>query len=135
MRTRVSKTGAPIVLDNAIAYLEAEVVKTVDVGTHTLFLGEVVGAEILTDEQPMTYAYYHIIKRGVTPESAPTYIKEEKGGKKMAKYRCTICEYMYDPDEGDPEFGIEPGTPFEDLPDNWVCPICGATKDQFERLE
>jgi len=135
VKTRISKTGTPIVLDNAIAYLEAEVVKTVDIGTHTLFLGEVVGAEVLADEEPMTYAYYHVIKRGVTPEKAPTYIKEEKGGKKMAKYRCTICEYIYDPDEGDPESGVEPGTPFEDLPDEWVCPICGATKDQFEKLE
>lgn len=74
----VGKTGAPIVLDNAIAYVEAEVIKEFDVGTHTIFVGKLVDAEILTDEEPMTYAYYHEIKRWATPETAPTYIKGEK---------------------------------------------------------
>lgn len=50
----------------------------------------------------------------------------------MKKYTCSICGYVYDPAEGDPENGITPGTPFEDLPDSWKCPICGASKDQFE---
>ena len=45
----------------------------------------------------------------------------------MDKWRCTICNYAYNPAEGNPEAGIEPGTAFEDLPDDWVCPICGAT--------
>ena len=52
----------------------------------------------------------------------------------MATYRCTVCGYIYDPEEGDPGTGIEPGTPFEDLSDDWVCPECGAPKDQFERI-
>ncbi len=72
------KTGTRIVLDHAVAYLEAEVMKEVDVGTHTVFIGKVVEAEILTDEEPMTYAYYHKIKRGVTPKLAPTYIRKER---------------------------------------------------------
>ena len=46
----------------------------------------------------------------------------------MEKYICTICEYVYDPEQGDPENGIEPGTAFEDLPDDWVCPLCGVGK-------
>jgi hydroxylamine reductase len=50
----------------------------------------------------------------------------------MQKWRCIVCDYVYDPEEGDPDAGIEAGTLFEDLPDDWVCPICGATKDQFE---
>jgi len=133
---KVGITDAPIVLDNAIAYLETKVIKEVDGGTHTIFIGKVVDAEILTDEEPMTYAHYHKIKRGVTPKTAPTYIEEEKkGGDKMAKYRCTICAYIYDPEKGDPESGIPPGTPFEELPDDWICPVCGATKDQFEKVE
>ncbi|CDB82213.1 rubredoxin [Bacteroides clarus CAG:160] len=49
----------------------------------------------------------------------------------MEKYICTICEYVYDPELGDPENGIEPGTSFEDLPDDWVCPLCGVGKDEF----
>ena len=53
----------------------------------------------------------------------------------MDTYECTVCGYVYDPDEGDPDNGIDPGTAFEDLPDDWVCPVCGASKDQFEILE
>ena len=51
----------------------------------------------------------------------------------MDKYECSVCSYVYDPEEGDPDNGIEPGTAFEDLPDDWVCPVCGAAKDQFEK--
>ena len=53
----------------------------------------------------------------------------------MAKYRCTVCGYIYDPEKGDPDGGIKSGTAFEAIPDDWVCPICGATKDQFEKLD
>ena len=51
----------------------------------------------------------------------------------MDKYRCTVCEYIYNPNIGDPTQGIKPGTPFEDLPDSWVCPECGVGKDMFEK--
>jgi len=51
----------------------------------------------------------------------------------MERYVCSICQYVYDPAEGDPENGIAPGTPFEDLPDDWVCPLCGAPKSEFEK--
>ncbi|MEA5580254.1 rubredoxin [Nodularia harveyana UHCC-0300] len=53
----------------------------------------------------------------------------------MKKYICTVCRYEYDPETGDPDSGIEPGTAFEDIPEDWVCPVCGATKDSFEPLE
>ena len=51
----------------------------------------------------------------------------------MEKYICTVCGYVYDPELGDPENGIEAGTPFEELPDDWVCPECGVGKDEFEK--
>jgi rubredoxin len=51
------------------------------------------------------------------------------------KYVCTVCDYVYDPAVGDPDNGIEPGTAFADLPDDWVCPECGVDKDEFEPLE
>ena len=51
----------------------------------------------------------------------------------MDKYECTVCGYIYDPEKGDPDNGIIPGTSFEQLPDTWVCPVCGATKDLFQR--
>ncbi|HCY83568.1 MAG TPA: rubredoxin [Desulfobacteraceae bacterium] len=52
----------------------------------------------------------------------------------MDKYECIPCGYVYDPKDGDPEGGIEPGTSFEDLPDDWCCPICGMGKDEFEKV-
>lgn len=50
----------------------------------------------------------------------------------MQKWRCIVCNYVYDPAVGDPDNGVEPGTPFESIPDDWVCPLCGAGKDEFE---
>ena len=51
----------------------------------------------------------------------------------MDTYVCVVCGYVYDPAEGDPDNGVEPGTPFEDIQDDWACPVCGAEKDQFEK--
>ena len=53
----------------------------------------------------------------------------------MKKYECDRCGYIYDPQKGDPEHGIAPGTPFEDLPQDWECPDCGAPKEEFSQLE
>jgi len=53
----------------------------------------------------------------------------------MQKYECQVCGWIYDPEKGIPEEGVEPGTPFEDLPDDFVCPECGADKDQFEPID
>ena len=51
----------------------------------------------------------------------------------MDKYICTVCDYVYDPEMGDPENGIEPGTSFEDLPEDWVCPLCGVGKENLRK--
>ena len=51
----------------------------------------------------------------------------------MDKYECTVCGYVYDPAKGDPDGGIAPGTKWEDIPDDWVCPLCGAGKDSFQK--
>lgn len=50
----------------------------------------------------------------------------------MEKYKCSVCDYVYDPAIGDPDAGVPPGTPFDKLPDDWVCPLCGAEKSAFE---
>jgi len=133
---KTGETQAPVVIDNALAYLEAKVLQEVDVGTHTIFVGELMGADVIREGEPMTYAYYHQVKRGTTPKTAPSYIEERKeAALKMAKYECTVCGYVYDPELGDPDGGIKPGTPFEEISDDWVCPICGASKDQFEKIQ
>lgn len=142
---KIGVTGGPIVLENSVGYLEAKVINSMDVGTHTVFIGKVVDAEIIKDEEPMTYAYYHEVKRGTAPKTAPTYIPAQltAGGKeesqkevsKMEKYKCVVCGYIYDPEKGDPDSGIKPGTSFKELPNDWVCPVCGVGKDQFEKEE
>ncbi len=53
----------------------------------------------------------------------------------VVKWKCTVCGYVYDPEKGDPDGGIEPGTTFDQLPEDWLCPICGAAKDEFEEVE
>jgi len=133
---KLGETQAPVVIDNAVAYLEAKIIQEIDVGTHTIFIGELIDADVLTEEECMTYDYYHKVKRGTTPKTAPSYVEEKKEAvPKMAKYECTVCGYIYDPELGDPDSGIKPGTPFEKLPDDWVCPVCGAAKSEFERME
>ena len=61
--------------------------------------------------------------------------EEESDTGKASKYQCGPCGYVYDPEVGDPDSGIAPGTAFEDLPDDWCCPICGVSKDMFEKIQ
>ena len=139
---RFGKSGAPILLDKALAYIDCMVVDKMDSGTHILYLGQVVDADVLDDgKKPLNYEHYRQVIKGVSPENAPTYVgdKEEKliveevavpvGGPR--RYQCKVCGYIYDPEEGDPHAGIPPGTAFEDIPDDWQCPICGVTKKDF----
>jgi flavin reductase (DIM6/NTAB) family NADH-FMN oxidoreductase RutF/rubredoxin len=142
---RLGKTGAPIVMDYTLAYLEAEVERSLDVVTHTVFVGRLVDCNVVAEGEPMTYAYYHQVKKGKTPKKAATYIKEEKTPREATakegvmadkkKYKCLVCGYIYDPEKGDPDNGVSPGTAFEEIPDDWVCPVCGAGKDQFEPVD
>jgi flavin reductase (DIM6/NTAB) family NADH-FMN oxidoreductase RutF/rubredoxin len=130
---KIGTTGAPIVLEQTLSYIEAKVVKEMDCGTHTIFLGEVVDGDVLADGEPMTYAYYHEVKGGKSPKTAPTYVKEEASQPVENKIRfvCSVCGYIYDPAKGDPDNGVAPGTSFEEIPDSWTCPICGASKEEF----
>ncbi|GAI70657.1 unnamed protein product [marine sediment metagenome] len=139
---KIGQTGSPIVLDNTVGFIEAEVAQSIDVVTHTLFIAKIVACETLDGgKEPMTYAYYRDIKHGRTPKTAATYIREKpvaklkEGVTNMKKYKCLMCGYIYDPEVGDPDNDVEAGTAFEDLPDDWVCPECGAGKDEFEPVE
>jgi len=87
---KIGETGAPVVLDNAVAYFEVKVTSQIEVETHTDFIGELVAAEVLSKDEPMTYAYYHQVKKGTTPKNAPSYVEEKKiqGEAKMDKYVC-----------------------------------------------
>jgi flavin reductase (DIM6/NTAB) family NADH-FMN oxidoreductase RutF/rubredoxin len=132
---KIGQTRAPIVLDNAVSFFEARITKEVDVGTHTIFIGEIIDGDVLNEKPCMTYEYYHQVKGGTTHKTAPVYFEEKKEeSPKMTRYKCSICGWIYDPQIGDPDGGIAPGTPFEKIPDNWSCPICGSSKDQFEKI-
>ncbi len=73
-KSKVGFTGVPIATEYAVAYLEAEVIGSLDSGTHTIFTGKIVASELFEDREPMTYSYYHKIKGGLSPKTAPTYI-------------------------------------------------------------
>jgi rubredoxin len=60
-------------------------------------------------------------------------VRKELRSELMDKWVCVICGYVYDPAEGDPDNGVDPGTVWEDVPNDWLCPICGASKDDFEK--
>ncbi len=130
--------GTPVLLQNAIAWFECRVIRTMDVGTHLVFIGEIIANDLLSpDKEPLTYAWYHRVKKGRAPQNAPTYLPEGKEPPSEATsppeglFRCAVCGYEYDPAKGDPERGIPPGTAFEDLPDDWTCPVCGSNKEEF----
>jgi rubredoxin len=128
-------------LTDAMACFECRVVNAVDAGTHILYIGEVVEAELLDPrKEPLTYAWYRNVMKASAPPNAPTYVdtsklhQEEKAEVENSEYLCQICGYTYDPAEGDPKRGIPPGTRWEDLPNDWVCPVCRAGKQFFKKI-
>jgi flavin reductase (DIM6/NTAB) family NADH-FMN oxidoreductase RutF/rubredoxin len=139
---RTGQTGAPILLQDTLAWFECKVVQTFDVGTHMLFIGELLDGDLTGNTQPpLTYAWYREVKKGKAPKNAPTYIEPtpteepKSAAASMGKYVCNTCGHVYDPAVGDPDSGIPPGTRFEDLPADWVCPVCGAAKSEFAKAE
>ena len=135
------ETGVPIVLDGAIAWFECKVVSSMDVGSHLLIIGEIINNELVEPNGiPLTYDYYRDVKKGVAPKNAPTYIDKskltstQKKYPELQQYSCIVCHYNYDPELGIPNDDIAPGTAFEALPEDWTCPVCGATKDMFETI-
>jgi len=76
IKYRLSSLGNPILEEHSIAFLEAKVDTVIDMGSHTVFIGEVVDGDIISNGEPMTYAYYHLVKKGKSPKAAPTYIEE-----------------------------------------------------------
>ncbi len=155
VQTKTAATGAPIILESSVAWFDCKVVDTIDVGSHILIIGEVLDSDVISSEPPLTYAYYREKFKMLAPKNAPTYIDKDKLEKETeflekeepqakpekpeperkqtdaSSYTCGICGYVYDPEVGDPTAGIPPGTPFEELPDDYKCPICNADKEYF----
>lgn len=135
------QTGAPLITPHALSVIECRMEGHADVGTHTIFFGEIIDAQNLKPGKPLTYAYYHQVKNGLSPKSAPVSTAPAvaadtvKKIDKPERFRCRRCGYIYDPQQGDPQGGINPRTDFKDLPETWTCPVCGADKSEFESVE
>lgn len=122
------EAGIPYVTDQSVARFSAKVVEEVDLGSHILFIAEVDEAEPLAAGDPMTYAYYHLVKGGKTPPKASSYLGADEqqpaaapaAGATRTAWRCTICGHIEYVDE---------------LPDDFECPICGMGKEVFEKIE
>lgn len=122
--------GIPYIAEQSVARFSAHVVNEVDLGSHILFIAEVDEAAALDAGDPMTYAYYHLVKGGKTPPKASSYLGADDPGEAAAQagadvpmrtaWRCTICGHIEYVDE---------------LPDDFECPICGMGKEVFERIE
>ena len=127
----------PCVRQACVATFSVTVEQTVDVGSHLLFIGQVDEARTFGDQTPLTYSYYHTVLRGKTPPKAASYLIEEEApqatentelntavseadAKPAYAWRCTICGHI--------EY-------VEELPDDFICPICGVGKEMFERIE
>jgi len=120
-----SATGVPLLKKQAMSLFECRVVEKLEVGTHTIFVGEVIDAAILDSTViEMTYRYYHDIRRGVAPKNAPTYIEKETIMENSETWVCDLCGYEH---TGSGE------SSFENLPEDWLCPICGADKSLFSK--
>jgi rubredoxin len=155
VQTITSVTGAPIITDSSVAWFDCKVVNSIDVGSHILIIGEVVDSDVLSGDEPLTYDYYREKYKMLAPKNAPTYLQKEKLDKEivpeqvvksepkdeiqhekhgeLSSFTCSICGFQYNPEEGDPAMGIPPGTAFEDLPEDYKCPICNAGKDYFKK--
>lgn len=114
----------PVIEVGAVATMSCKVINEIDLGTHTLFIGDVVEARNLDKEEPMTYAYYRDLKMGkVTQTSEDKTLANEKVEESVANketYQCSVCHYVYDGE-----------TPFEELPDDYKCPLCNQPKSVF----
>lgn len=114
--------SVPLLPEYTIATIECRIVDFLDVGTHTIFIGKVEDCKnTIVKSNQMTYQYFHQVRKGAAPKNAPTYVENRSADLKEL-WECSLCKYHYDGD-----------TPFEDLPDTWVCPVCGAEKSLFEK--
>lgn len=118
--------GIKVITDNTAGYIICEVIDIIDAETHDIFLGRVIENQKLNDDEVMTYKYYREALKGTSPKNAPTYEENLSTNSESKKYRCIICGYIYD--------DAKEEVKFEDLSDDWTCPLCGAKKSDFKEV-
>ena len=126
------ETELPILTEKVCGNIICEVENIVDVETHEIFIARVIDTKLSEEPlNPMTYKFYHEVIKGKAPKTAPTYQEEKTEEKEISgnykKYRCKICGHIYDESKENVKF--------EDLPENWVCPICRVGKNLFEEIK
>ncbi len=123
VKHKILTEGAPVIQENICCWFLCRVVNAVETVTHTIFIAEPVAGSETIKGVPMTYDFYRQVIKGKSPKFAPTYLPEKE--EEVQKYTCAICKYEY----GDSL------VPFEELPESWICPICGAPKSVFRKSE
>lgn len=108
--------------NGVLCFLSCRVIDTWETATHTVFLGEIFDAGNLKDGEPMTYSYYHKVLKGKTNVNAPTFQQESFETSDSPKFVCEVCGYEYDGE-----------IPFDELPDDWTCPVCSVGKENFRK--
>ena len=138
VKHEIGGAGCPLVTENTVAVFEAKVREAIDLDTHTIFVGDVLSGEMVKDAEVLTYRYYTRTMKGKVSKNSPSFHGDaDSAAARELKAGCCICDicgYVYDPELGDPGQSIAPGTSFENLPDDWVCPICGADKTHFQKV-
>ena len=121
------KNDISIIKENTCGYIIAEVINVIDCNTHDIFVAKVLDTNKISNLEPMTYKYYHEKLKGTSPKNAPTYIEETTSTSTTSnKYKCSLCGYIYD--------DAKEETKFDSLPDDWKCPLCGAPKSLFTKI-
>lgn len=116
----------PIIKDNLCGYLIGDIINIIEAESHDIFLMRLTNSKNISDKNPMTYEYYQTNLKGKSSINAPTFINEKVENSSSNKYRCIICGHIYDDSKEQVKF--------EDLPDDWKCPVCGVSKDKFEKI-
>ncbi len=122
---KVLTEGVPVIKENSCCWFLCKVISSAETATHTVFIAEIIAGSDEAKGVPMTYEYYHKVIKGKAPKNAPTYRKEEPADDANSgdSRICTVCGYVYN----------DPDVSFDELPDDWVCPICGMPKSAFKR--
>lgn len=125
VKHKILTEGVPVIKENCCCWFLCKVIGSAETPTHTIFTAEIIAGSDEAKGAPMTYDYYHKVIKGKAPKNAPTYQKsqpqeDDNSGESRI---CTVCGYVYN----------DPDISFEELPEDWVCPICGMPKSAFKR--
>ncbi|MBQ2668189.1 MAG: flavin reductase [Clostridia bacterium] len=125
IRHKVLTEGVPVIKENTCCWFLCKVIATMDLGHEVVFAAEITAGSDVSIGTPMTYAYYRSEMHGLSPKGSPTYIPPENTFDRSSgeSFVCSVCGYVYK----DPNFS------FEELQDNWTCPVCKMPKKAFVR--